>query len=474
METDRRSFYGSNLNDEQVSFYDSTLNDEELTLLQDTAPSELEKVDYVYPSTTSIVVNNPPKALAAPLDKGKGIAQSPNRNRPHRDLVLKHAKTDLRGELDVETLKAIFKRDSVPNSPVEAPRPSLLPETHVSRFAGQHHIEEFAVAIANTVADYIGGGDDVVPYYHLHSGPIKVNLDRAIDRLIPQFTEELQTELWRNLNAPGRKVLQQILDLLKESSVSRCILERIAPGMTRRSAPLWLAKQSKPRSLSFSEVVHFWIDQISRVKGNLDFLVDSLDAVIVGSCAFQDFARKVKYYICSDNFVQMNLMESAMWDITMRRPRSLARDGFNAVQWKFDWKILGLLRPTDTYQMKIGEMISITGTPNESYACTITQYVSETWKSYGPFLLELLEGEISHAQACLLKDGQFRHARVLDFCQPRGGPGWCCYCPITILGFRLTISVCSHSSPTSTKIPENRSTRTHSHRRCQSSTASPS
>jgi hypothetical protein len=269
-------------------------------------------------------------------------------------------------------------------------------------------IAAFAAAVGDAL------NNELLTHYYLSDQRLKINLDRVLDRLLADFTTHLWDELFDFYHASnadhGQQVsllfdgpIRQIVLILNGPEVSRCILDKIAPGLSRRPLTWTEAAKGIDQSLALQLVCGFWHREFASRSpgGNPDDIARSIGSRLITGNAFNNFIAQVKKNLFTPHYVQLYLMETTVWDIICKRPHRPPPDGFHVVQFRFEFDFSQRLATIDgANHVDIGTLPVITGSPNECGWSTVASYASRCWPRCGKVVLQCLnEALVSAAQS---------------------------------------------------------------------------
>ena len=269
-------------------------------------------------------------------------------------------------------------------------------------------------AFAATLADELG--NELLAHYYLSDQQVRVNLDRVFDVLMVDFTGQVWDELWdfyyasnsehaRQLSLLFQGPVRQMILTLNGPEFSRCVLDRIGPGLSRRPVT-WTGLQSGiDLNLALQLVCRWWHhEQPSRSPGGSpDDIARTIGQHTLSGVAFKNLVRRVRKVLYTPHYVQMHLMDSAVWDIVTRRPYPPPPDGFHAVQFRFECD--PHQRIMDEGHVDIGSFSAIIGTAEKCLLTTISEYVVQHWPRCGQVAVRCL-GEALTSAAQAFQQGQ--------------------------------------------------------------------
>ena len=287
-------------------------------------------------------------------------------------------------------------------------------------------------AFAAAVAD--GLNNELLTHYYLSDQKVRLNLDRVMDRLITEFSQHMWDELFqfyqglddvlpRQIKMLFEGPIRQIILSLNGPEMSRCILEKIAPGLSRRPVT-WSANSGGiSLTLALQILCSYWHREYASRSpgGNPEEIARTLERKILGSEASKLLIANIRTTLVSPHFVQMHIMESAVWDIILQKPRPPPSDGFHVVQFKFECQLFGPQSGiSDPQLVSIGSLPAITGTASEHISTSIADYVMRRWPRCGHILLSCLEEAVKTASDASQHGGPFSGMSVWDAAGNRG------------------------------------------------------
>jgi hypothetical protein len=297
---------------------------------------------------------------------------------------------------------------------IKPPLPTL--PTSASRHANAIEVQlppliagALVAAFAATIAD--GLGNQLLTHYYLSDevqAAVRPNLDRAIDRLLVGFAEQLWDELfdfYRASNAQfARQVamlfdgpVRQLILIINGPELARCLLERIGPGLSRR--PITWSETAKgiDLSLAMQLVCGFWHREFPALSpgGNPDEIARTIVQYLTDGRAFKNLVANLQHTLVGPHYVQMILMESAVWDIAMKRGQGQGQappvDGFHIMQFRFECHLFERLDAAgDISQSGIDQLRALTGTASDCVGTTVSEYVERRWHRCGRILQRCL------------------------------------------------------------------------------------
>lgn len=275
-----------------------------------------------------------------------------------------------------------------------------------------------AAAFATAVGDALG--NELLTHYYLSDQRLRINLDRCLDRLLADFTTHLWDELFDFYNAynadHGQQVsllfdgpIRQLVLILNGPELSRSILDKIAPGISRRPLTWTEIAKGIDQSLALKLICGFWHREFASRSpgGNPDDIARSIGSRLTSGPAFNNLISQIRKKLFTPHFVQLYVMESAMWDIISKRRHRPPPDGFHVVQFRFEFDFSQRLANMDgANRIDIGSLPVITGTPNECGWSNVASYTGRCWPRCGKAVLHCLnEALASAAQSQSRGDG---------------------------------------------------------------------
>ncbi|KAF7554955.1 hypothetical protein G7046_g6679 [Stylonectria norvegica] len=281
-------------------------------------------------------------------------------------------------------------------------------------------------AFATALAD--GLNNELLTHYYLPEQRVRINIDRVLDRLLSEFTKQLWDELWRfycDANPESARQISLLFDgpicqlilILNGPETPRCILDKLGPGLSRRAITWSENARGIDLQLSLQLLCVYWDrEQAARSpRGSSDEIARSLHTCITTGDAAKKLISRIREVLVSPHFVQMHLMESAVWDILLKRPYPPPRDGFHVIQFKFECQLFGPLEGIgDPQLVKIGSLPAITGTANDCIYTTVSDYINRQWPKCGSVLLACIEEAVTGASVSCCEGQPFSGMSVWD------------------------------------------------------------
>ncbi|KFH45453.1 hypothetical protein ACRE_037550 [Hapsidospora chrysogenum ATCC 11550] len=243
-------------------------------------------------------------------------------------------------------------------------------------------------AFAANLADELG--NELLTHYYLPDQRVRVNLDRVFDGLIADFTRQIWDELWdfyyaansehaRQLSLLFEGPVRQLVLTLTSPELSRCVLDRIGPGLSHRRMTWTASATGIDLGLALQLVCRWWHhEQPARSPGgNPDDIARTIGHHTLSGNAFKDLVRRVRQTLYTPHYVRMHLMGSAIWEIVTKRPFPPPTDGFHVLQLRFECD--PRQRIMDEGNVDIGSFPAIIGTAEKCLLTTISEYVGRHW-----------------------------------------------------------------------------------------------
>lgn len=264
-------------------------------------------------------------------------------------------------------------------------------------------IHGFSIAFADAL------GNELLTHYYLSEQRVKLNIDRVFDRLIADFTGEIWDELWdfyyasnaqhaRQLSLLFDGPVRQMILILLNPEMSRCVLDRIGPGLSRRpslgTAP---AVQGVTLGLALQIVTRYWHKEHAARSpgGNPDDISRTIDNHIINGKAFKNLIARTRKILYTPNYIQIHLMESAAWDIVINRRRPPPPDGFHVLQFRFECDLRQ--RIMETGHVDVGAYPVITGTAGNCVQTTVFEYAGGRWPRCGNVIVRCVKEAVTNA-----------------------------------------------------------------------------
>lgn len=293
-------------------------------------------------------------------------------------------------------LPMLPSRLSLQTKSIEVKLPSLIAGALVAAFA-------------KAVADSLD--NQLLAHYYLAEQRVRVNLDRVLDRLLSEFTKQLWNELWRFYHAsdsePSAQVtllfdgpVRQIVLILNGPETARCVLDKLGPGLSRRPLTWSANARGIDLPLALQLLCGYWHREFPSQSpgGSPDEIARALHSCIINGNAASTLISGIRSILLSPHYVQMHLMESAIWDIVLKRPYPPSTDGFRVAQFKFECQLFGPLEGIgDPHLVSIGSLPAITGTASECINTSVSEYVRSRWPKCGNLVLSCLEEALTLA-----------------------------------------------------------------------------
>ncbi|KAK2590874.1 hypothetical protein QQS21_011448 [Conoideocrella luteorostrata] len=330
-------------------------------------------------------------------------------------------------------------------SPYKPPLPTL--PSRLSQQAKSTEVQlppliagALGAAFSKALAD--GLGNELLTHYYISEQKFPVNLDRALDRLVSQFTNELWDELYQFYqeagSEPSRQVtllfegpIRQIILILNGPEVSKCILDKLAPGLSQRKESWSLDSGGIDLALALQLLCSYWHREMSSQSpgGSPDDIARSLHTQISTGNSAKNLIAAIRNILMTPHYVQVHINESAIWNLLLKKPFAPPSDGYHVVQFKFDCQLFGPLDGiADPQLVNIGSLPAITGTADECVYTTVSEYISKAWPRCGPVVLRCLEEAVGSASISYQRGEPMSGLSIWDGSDELGA-----YCP----GLRL-------------------------------------
>ena len=261
-------------------------------------------------------------------------------------------------------------------------------------------------AFAAKVAD--GLDNDLLTHYYLSDQRVRINLDRVFDRLVAEFTSHIWDELWdfyyaanaqhtQQLSLLFQGPVQQMVLVLNGPELSACLLERLGPGLSRRSRTWTNESDGVDLSLALQLVCRWWHhEHPSRSPGGSpDEIARNIVNHLITGKAYAAFLAKIKRRLYSPHYVQMDLMDAAVWDMVIARPHRPPTAGYRAFQFRFECD--PRQRIMDEGHVEISSFPAIIGTASQCLLTTVAGYVERHWPRCGQVVIRCLEEALKNA-----------------------------------------------------------------------------
>lgn len=315
-------------------------------------------------------------------------------------------------------------------------------------------------AFANALAD--GLDNELLTHYYLPEQKVRVNIDRVLDRLLSDFTNELWDELWQfysDSNPESTSQVRRLFDgplcqlflVLQGPETPRCVLDKLGPGISRRSVTWSSTAQGIDLPVALQLLCSYWDRQFPArsPRGSPEDIARSLHNYITAGTSAKNFITRIREVLVSPHYVQMHLMESAVWDILLKRRFTPPKDGFHILQFKFECQLFGPLEGIgDPQLVSMGSLPAITGTANDCIYTTVSEYTWAQWPKCGPLLLGCIEEAVKQASASCREGNSFSGMSLWDGSDGKGAD-----CPSLRLlhlevedgSIRLSVSAWTHT-----------------------------
>ncbi|KIL92069.1 hypothetical protein FAVG1_04476 [Fusarium avenaceum] len=274
-------------------------------------------------------------------------------------------------------------------------------------------VAAFATALAE------GLNNELLTHYYLPEQKFRINIDRVLDRLLSEFTLMLWDELWAfycDSNPDSTEQIQKLFDgpicqlilILNGPEAPRCLLDKLGPGISRRPSTWSETARGIELPVALQLLCSYWDREYPArsPRGTPTEIAASLHTYITTGNSARHLISRIREVLISPHYVQMHLMESALWHILMRPPYRPPGDGFHVVQFKFECQLFGPLSGIGDPQLtKMGSLPAITGTANDCVYTTISEYTAKQWPKCGELLLGCIEDAVKEASTSS-RDGQ--------------------------------------------------------------------
>ncbi|KFG86362.1 hypothetical protein MANI_000189 [Metarhizium anisopliae] len=264
-------------------------------------------------------------------------------------------------------------------------------------------------AFAKALAD--GLDNELLTHYYISEQKFPVNLDRVIDRLLSKFTLELWDELYQFYqeagSEPSRQVtllfegpIRQIILILNGPEAAKCVLDKLAPGLSQRKESWSTSATGIDLALSLQLLCSYWHREMPSQSpgGSPDDIARNLHTQIMNGNSAQNLIASIRNVLMTPHYVQVHITESAIWNLLLKRPFPPPADGFHVVQFKFDCQLFGPLDGiADPQSVNIGSLPAITGTAEECVYTTVEEYIEKAWPKCGAIVLKCLEEAVGSA-----------------------------------------------------------------------------
>ncbi|KAK5995241.1 hypothetical protein PT974_03640 [Cladobotryum mycophilum] len=311
----------------------------------------------------------------------------------------------------------------IPGTAVSSLGPIIKPPippfpTRLSQHVGNLEVQlppliagALVTAFAKALSD--GLSNELLTHYYLPEQKVRINLDRVLDRLVSEFTKKLWSDLWsfyhnNNSNTePSRQVkllfdgpITQLILILNGPETSRCILDKLGPGLSKRSLTWSANAKGIDLPLALQLLCGYWHREFPAQSpgGSPDEIARTVYSIMTTGTASRDLVAEIRKVLLSSHYVQMHLAESAIWDLVFKRRGRPPSDGFYIFHLEFRCDLFGPLDGIgDPQLVTIGSLPAITGTAYECTCTTVSEYVDKRWPKCGRILLGCLQEAISNA-----------------------------------------------------------------------------
>lgn len=312
-----------------------------------------------------------------------------------------------------------------PPLPSSRPRTAQSPdnaEVLVPPLVAGAIVASFATALAE------GLNNELLTHYYLPEQRVRINIDRVLDRLLVEFTKQLWDELWHfycdanphsssQINLLFNGPICQLILILNGPEAPQCILDKLAPGLSRRPASWSANAKGIDLRLSLQLLCGYWDREYPArsPQGSPDEIARSLCTYITNGNSARNLISRIRKVLITPHYVQMHFMESAVWDVLLKRPSPPPRDGFHVIQFKFECQLFGPLEGIgDPQLVKLGSLPAITGTANDCIYNTVSEYVNRQWPKCGLLLLGCIEEAVTRASMSCHEGNAFAGMSVWD------------------------------------------------------------
>ncbi|KAF5022023.1 hypothetical protein F66182_5906 [Fusarium sp. NRRL 66182] len=283
-------------------------------------------------------------------------------------------------------------------------------------------IASFAAALAD------GLNNELLTHYYLPEQKVRVNIDRVLDRLLSEFTHKLWDELWAfyyHSNPDLTEQIQKLFDgpicqiilILNGPEATRCILDKLGPGISRRPAT-W---SETARGIELPVALQLLCSYFNREyasrspSGSPEDIARSLHTYITRGNSAKHLISRIREVLVSPHHVQMHMMESAVWEVLLKRPCRPPSDGFHIIQFKFECQLFGHVHDIrDPHLVKMGSLPAITGTANDCVYTTVSEYTTSQWPKCGLLLLGCMEDAVKEALTSSCEGHSFTGMSIWD------------------------------------------------------------
>ncbi|KAF5719760.1 hypothetical protein FMUND_4536 [Fusarium mundagurra] len=314
---------------------------------------------------------------------------------------------------------------------IKPPLPSRRPRTAQSPSNAEVLVPPLiagalVAAFATALAD--GLNNELLTHYYLPEQKFRVNIDRVLDRLLSEFTLMLWDELWAfycDSNPDSTEQIKKLFDgpvcqlilILNGPEAPRCLLDKLGPGISRRPATWSEAARGIELPVALQLLCSYWDREYPArsPRGTPNEIAASLHTYITTGRSARHLISRIREVLISPHYVQMHLMESALWHILMKPPYRPPGDGFHAVQFKFECQLFGPLQGIgDPQLVKMGSLPAITGTANDCVYTTISEYTVKQWPKCGELLLGCIEDAVKEASTSSCEGHSFTGMSIWD------------------------------------------------------------
>ncbi|KAH8170345.1 hypothetical protein LIA77_09126 [Sarocladium implicatum] len=267
-------------------------------------------------------------------------------------------------------------------------------------------------AFARAVAE--GLGNELLTHYYLTTGEgqkTQVNVDRVLDRLLAEFTRGLWDELYDFYTASDRGFtrqvsllfdgpIRQLVLVLNGPETSACILEHLGPGLSRRKSTWSKDATGIELRVALQLVCGYWHREYPSLSpgGSPEEISRALCNRLVDGRASNALINNIRKMLLSPHYLQLHILETAIWDRMLRRRRPPPRDGFHVAQFRFECQLA--INPgeySSPGEIDLAARRAITGTSAECRPTTVSQYTDRHWQRSGRLVLSCLNSAVKTA-----------------------------------------------------------------------------
>jgi hypothetical protein len=367
-------------------------------------------------------------------------------------------------------------RDSIykPPLPTTSSRSIAQPSSSSSGSSSRIEIQlppliagAIVASFAQAIAD--GLGNDLLTHYYLSDQKVRINLDRVLERLLHDFTNSLWDELFNfyhdpaSTAPPSRQVMllfdgpiKQIVLVLNGPETAGCLLDKLGPGLSRRRSTWSAGAKGIDLALALQLTCGYWHREFPALSpgGTPNEIARSLHSYIVGGVAASRLVASIRHRLFTPHLVQMHIIESAVWDIIMRRPFRPPPDGFNVVQIQFECLLSNLPNTPHSGASspplpRLGSLPALTGTATECITTSVSEYTLHRWPKCGKLVLQSLDEAVAGAFEASSSGDRFQGMSIWDAADNRAS----IFCPglrfihveVEPASVRLSVSAWTHT-----------------------------